>query len=99
MSELQSRGEHVLELAKELLDDIELGRLQADRLLLKATRLARLTGSDEIRKWLKYELNGYVGKDPVSEKYMGLTGRWTDRAERRGYWKSLAAIEGMIQAN
>jgi hypothetical protein len=34
-----------LELAKELLDDIELGRIDAERLLLKASRLARWVGS------------------------------------------------------
>ena len=37
----QSRSEHVLQLARELLDDIELSRTNAENLILKASRLAR----------------------------------------------------------
>ena len=42
----QSRSQHILNLAKELLDDIELSRLSAENLLLKVSRLARWVVSD-----------------------------------------------------
>ena len=61
MSE-QSRSEHILELSKELLDDIELSRTNVENLILKASRLARLVGSEEIRQWLKFEMGGMTPK-------------------------------------
>ena len=82
----QSRSEHILDLAKELLDDIELSRCNAEALLLKTSRLARWVGSDEIKAWLKFELQGYNSSNDISLKYMGLTGRWTDRENNKGYW-------------
>ncbi|WP_233863526.1 AbiTii domain-containing protein [Paraburkholderia adhaesiva] len=94
----QSRSQHVLELARELLDDIELGRAEGERLILKASRLARWVGSDEVRAWLKLEMGGYYNNDPVSLKYMGLTGRWIDREKKTGYWGPLAQQEALIAA-
>jgi len=85
----QIEAEHILELSKELLGDIELDRLSADKLLLKATRLARLVGSDEIQTWLTFEVHSYSSSNPVSLKYMGLTGRWIDYKEGKGHWGSL----------
>jgi AbiTii len=94
----QSRSEHILELAKELLDDIELGRTDAERLLLKASRLARWVGSEEIQYWLKLEMGGYNNVNAVSRKYMGITGRWLDREKGTGYWGPLAQQEAAIAA-
>lgn len=94
----QSRSEHILELAKELLDDIELGRADAERLILKASRLARWVGSEEIRYWLKLELGGYNNTNPVSLKYMEITGRWLDHEKGTGYWGPLAQQEASINA-
>ena len=94
----QSRSEHVLELAKELLDDIELGRTDAERLLLKASRLARWVGTEEVRYWLTLELGGYNNTNPISKKYMGITGRWLDREKGSGYWGPLAQQEASITA-
>jgi hypothetical protein len=94
----QSRSEHILELAKELLDDIELSRLSAESLLLKASRLARWVGSDEIKQWIKHEMQGYNSTEPVSVKYMGLTGRWLDKEKESGYWGPLAQQEAKIEA-
>lgn len=94
----QSRSEHILELAKELLDDVELSRLSAESLLLKASRLARWVGSDEIKQWIKFEMQGYNSSDPVSLKYMGLTGRWIDQEKDSGYWGPLAQQEAKISA-
>jgi hypothetical protein len=87
-----------LELAKELLDDIELGRTDAERLLLKASRLARWVGSEEIQYWLRLEMGGYNNSNDVSRKYMGITGRWLDREKGTGYWGPLAQQEAAIAA-
>lgn len=97
MSE-QSRSEHILELSKELLDDIELSRTNVENLILKASRLARLVGSEEVRQWLKLEMGGYNSSDELSLKYMGLTGRWIDKEKNTGYWGPLAQQEAAIDA-
>lgn len=94
----QSRSEHILELAKELLDDIELSRLSAESLLLKASRLARWVGSDEIKYWINLEMKGYNGSNEISLKYMGITGRWKNREEKKGYWGPLAQHEAALEA-
>lgn len=95
---MESKSEHILALAKELLDDIELSRLSAESLLLKASRLARWVGSDEVRHWLKLEMTGFYSDDPVSLKYMSLTGRWTDKEKKQGFWGPLAQQEAAIMA-
>lgn len=94
----KSRSQHILELARELLDDIELGRAQGERLILKASRLARWVGVDEFRDWLKYEMGGYNSREPLSLKYMARTGRWTNREEKKGWWGPLAQQEAAISA-
>jgi hypothetical protein len=80
----QSRSQHILDLARELLDDIELGRTTAEGLILKASRFARWVGSDETKYWLQLEMSGYNNTNPISQKYMDITGRWTDREKGRG---------------
>ena len=94
----QSRSKHILELARELLDDIELNRMSAEHLLLKATRLARWMGSEEIQQWLGLEMIGYNNTEKVSLKYMSITGRWVDRDKGTGYWGPLAQQEAAIEA-
>ena len=94
----QSRSEHILELAKELLDDIELSRTSAESLILKTSRLARWVGSEEIRSWLKLEMRGYNSTNEISLKYMGITGRWVNREKKTGYWGPLAQHEAAIEA-
>ena len=94
-----SQSQHILDLSKELLDDIELERLSSDKLLLKCVRLARLAGSEECQEWLRYEMGGYGGSSEISLKYMTLTGRWTNREEKKGYWGPLAEQEAAIQAS
>lgn len=91
-----NRSAHELELAKELLDDLELSRLSGEALILKASRLARLCGTEIFQKWLSYEMKGYYSDVDLSLKYMGLTGRWTNKEEKLGYWGPLANIEAAI---
>lgn len=94
-----SEADYILALSNELLDDIELDRLPAEKLLLKANRLARFAGSDEVQKWLNFELQGYVSNDEISLRYMSLTGRWTNYEEKKGYWGPLGQHEAGIDAN
>jgi hypothetical protein len=94
----QSRSKHIVELARELLDDIELNRMSTENLLLKATRLARWMGSEEIQQWLKLEMIGYNNTEKVSLKYMSITGRWEDREKGTGYWGPLAQQVAAIEA-
>lgn len=92
-----NEADHILWLAQTLLDDIELQRLDADALLLKCSRLARLAGSDEIKAWIKFEMEGFNSRDAISLKYMSKTGRWTDRAEKKGYYGPFAQYEASIR--
>lgn len=100
----QNKSEHIVQLAKELLDDIELSRLSGEPLILRATRLARLINSEEIQSWLQYELKGYTCENELEIKYITKTGRWAnededeDDEEDRTYWESFAQQEAAIQA-
>jgi AbiTii len=96
----KSLSAHTLELSRELLDDIELDRLEPDKLLYKCSRLGRLAGSDEIQKWLGFEMHGYVDDDPISIKYMTVTGRRIDYEKRTGYWGPFSQqIDNLKAAN
>lgn len=63
---MEDKSEHIISLAKEIIDDIELSRLDAQSILLKSTRLTRYVDNEEIRKWLRFEMQGYSSKDEVS---------------------------------
>ncbi|MEQ4609829.1 hypothetical protein ABMX48_26330 [Streptomyces cavourensis] len=71
---------HALELADELLSDVELDRIPLDKLLLKGARLARLTSDDEFAKWIKKELSSYSAND-FNGKYWRLTMRGSKKEE------------------
>jgi hypothetical protein len=43
-------------------------------------------------------MSGYNSDDPISLKYMGLTGRWIDYEKEIGYWGPLAQQEVTMQA-
>lgn len=92
-----SLSSHILELARELIDDVELSRLAPEQLLLKASRLARLIDNKEMSRWLLYELNGYTN-DPIARKIMLLFGRLDSEEAEYGYFQPLAGISGAISA-
>ena len=98
LSTHENRGTHTDSLARELVDDIELGRLPAEALVLKTSRLARITGNEEIQDWLHFEMRGYNSDDSASLKYMGLTGRWVSQELKTGYWGPLAEQEATLEA-
>ncbi len=54
-----NRQQEALSLAEALVADVELSRLGAPQLLLKAGRLARLVEDDDARTWITWELEGY----------------------------------------
>jgi hypothetical protein len=95
--ETHSKSKHIVSLAKELLDDIELSRSSAESLLLKAMRLARLVDAEKPKQWLAYELGGYPVHDEVAYVYMGSMGRWIDYDKKIGYWIPLAQIEASTE--
>lgn len=94
---MDTRSQATLGLAKELVDDIELTRLAAESILLKALRLARLVDDPETVQWLQFELNGYPNS-PAARPWMRRFGRFTDEATNYGYWIPLAGVAGTMAA-
>lgn len=92
-----SKSEHIAALAREILDDVELSRLSAEALVLKATRLARATGSEEMRKWLGFEMTGYPSADADASKWMLGVGRWTVK-DKLGYFYPIGQVEAYVAA-
>ncbi|MFH2108075.1 MAG: hypothetical protein ABII93_05340 [Chrysiogenia bacterium] len=86
-----------LQLARELVDDVELSHLPVEQILLKALRLARLLEDEKTQEWLRYELNGYPNT-PQSRPWMRRFGRFTNEETNMGYWSPLAGITGTIVA-
>ena len=95
---IENKSTHIIELCKELLDDIELSRISSEAILLKATRLARLSGSDEIGQFLRYEWYGY-DMEPLSIEYMAKTGRYINEIDNDYYKASLKTIEEITDSN
>jgi hypothetical protein len=93
----QNKTKHIIELADEIIGDIELSRIGAEQILLKTVRLARLTESNDFKKWLDLEMRGYNNTE-LSLGFMDITGRWTDKENHKGYWVPLAEIEASINS-
>lgn len=91
-----SKSEYIISLAKEIIDNIELSNCEPQSILLKTTRLAREIDNEEIREWLKCEMQGYSSNNKVAAKYMSKTGRWTDIEKKEGYAWPFAQIEATI---
>lgn len=87
----------LLELAHELVDDIELARLGPDQLILKAMRLARLAEDDTARAWLQWEINGYPNAAKPRAQMLKF-GRLQEAGSKYGYWQPLAGILATIAA-
>ncbi|MFD9610118.1 hypothetical protein ACFWWS_12200 [Streptomyces sp. NPDC059083] len=71
---------HAMELADQLLADIELDRLALDKLLMKSARLARIMGDEGFSEFVRKELHGYGTKD-VGGRLWKLTKRHMGDAE------------------
>jgi hypothetical protein len=92
-----SLEQHKLELARGLLDDIELARSAPEQMLLKASRLARLVDDTETRTWLEFELRGYPNTDQ-GRALMTRFNRWTQQEMQQGYWMPFASLGAWASA-
>ncbi|MER7412603.1 AbiTii domain-containing protein [Streptomyces cacaoi] len=69
---------YALDLANDLLGDIELDRLPLDKLLLKGARLARLVADEDFSEWTAKEIHGYRRAD-FGGKHWTASMRGSDR--------------------
>jgi AbiTii-like protein len=96
---LKNRQAEALTLSEDLLADIELVRMPAEQILLKAIRLARLIGDESTLEFLQLELHGYQFTSEA-RRYLKATGRLSlVEGEERAYLQSLGEIEASIRAN
>ncbi|KNA89671.1 hypothetical protein RND64_12265 [Gordonia sp. w5E2] len=86
------RQEDALRVAEELLADIELKRLQASEIALKANRVARLVGHRDLTEFLEHERNGYP-LDGSAKKWIGRAGRWGPDNDGKFYPMPLAKVD------
>lgn len=93
-----NRQKEALNIAEELLADIELKRLKASELVLKASRLARLVGHDQLDEFLQWERGGYEGAD-ADNPWISRAGRWLNVEKTRLYTASIAKLEAEVEAN
>ena len=89
------RQEEGRRVAEELLGDIELERLKASEIVLKASRVARLVGHEDLTTFLGYERKGYPTDVDVTE--------WVEKAGRLGdegrfYPQSISKLEGFLES-
>lgn len=91
------RQEEALRVAEELLADIELERLKASEIALKASRVARLVGHEGLNEFLGHERKGYP-TDGSANEWIDRTGRWSLQEEGKFYPASIANVEALIAA-
>ncbi|MBF6138370.1 hypothetical protein IU501_35960 [Nocardia otitidiscaviarum] len=91
-----NRQEEALRLAEELLADIEMKRLKTSEIVLKASRVARLVGHDDLQTFLQFEREGYPSDGTARE--------WIRRADRQNrgddtfYPVPLTRIEATVES-
>lgn len=86
------RQAEALRLAEALQEDIELQRLKASEVVLKASRLARLVGHDDLQEFLAMEREGYTDS---RSRWVSKAGRKDDRKEDHWYPASISKIEAV----
>ncbi|WP_210769328.1 hypothetical protein [Occultella kanbiaonis] len=96
---MSTRQNEARALAYDLITDIELGRLNSSELVLKASRLARLTGHEYLNTLVTLERDGYKGSAP--EEWVRRTGRIAEEKEDGKYtlWTySIGEVEAQIRS-
>lgn len=93
-----NRQTEALRVSEELLADIELTRLNASEVALKANRVARIVGHDDLLEFLTYERNGYP-TDGSADKWIGKAGRWSPDDKGKFYPVPIAQIEASSQSS
>lgn len=91
------RQEEAIRVADELLADMELKRLKASEVVLKASRLARLVGHTELTEFLGLERSGYTTARST-DVWIGRAGRWADKEESTRYTESIAKVEARVES-
>jgi|GEM_PF-5579618 len=95
---MNASASHKLDLASELLDDIELSRSAIEAVLLKTKRLASLMeASPEMRLLLDLELGGYYLNSAEGWKDVAANVGRTTTGEN-GWWAPLSQIEQQVEA-
>ncbi|MFF3624941.1 hypothetical protein [Streptomyces sp. NPDC002467] len=92
------RQEEAIRVADELLADIELKRLKASEVVLKASRLARLVGHTELTEFLGFERNGYPAAG-APQAWIERAGRWSDNEKKTFHISSIAKVEAMVESS
>ena len=95
--EIVGRQEEALRVAEELLTDIETERLKASEVVLKANRLARLVGHDDLLEFLALERNGYTGAASEAD-WIDRSGRRADAESGKFYPAPIAKVEANADA-
>ena len=90
-----SRQKEALRVAEELLADVELSRLSASEVVLKAGRVARLVGHDDLQTFCELERNGY-GKSSNEAEWIARSGRASDTDEGKYFPQSIAKVEASL---
>ncbi|WP_167349071.1 hypothetical protein [Pseudoclavibacter helvolus] len=91
-----NKQDEALRVAEEVLADIELKRLKASEIVLKASRLARLVGHDELGEFLACERNGYSGSE---RKWVKISGRRLPGDENKYCPQPIAVVEAELLAS
>lgn len=99
MSNKEKEVDHITELAREIIDNIELLQANCTSIVFKATRLARFVERDDIREWLGYETSGYLSGSPNIEHWVTVTGRWRTENDGTWYQMNIAQLEAAIDVS
>ncbi|WP_084774465.1 AbiTii domain-containing protein [Nonomuraea candida] len=91
------RQAEALRVAEQLLDDIETKRLKASEIILKSSRLARLSGHDELHELLEFERDGYPN-DGRAKNWIDRVGRRSSSDDGKFYSAPLVKIESSVEA-
>jgi AbiTii len=93
-----NRQAEALRLAEELLEDIEMKRLKPSEIVLKASRLARLVGHEELSTFLALERDGYP-LDGSATEWISRADRWDADKKDEGvfYPPPLTRIEALLE--
>ena len=86
------RQAEALRLAEALLEDIELQRLKASEVVLKASRLARLVGHDDLQEFLSLERDGYPD---ARSRWVKRAGRVSDLKKDTYYPVPITKVEAL----
>jgi hypothetical protein len=89
------RQEEALRVAEEILADIELKRLKASEIALKANRVARLVGYEALTEFLGHERNGYP-LDGSANEWVGRAGRWSSGDDGTFFPQSIAKVDAHL---